>query len=173
GLVVRRALDAAPATGCRRWTDRTFLYPHFGDSELGYAVTDHVAQGRTVHTGLAVITGTEDRQHAYVALSRGTDANYAYVFTTSPKRADPVPGPRPAPELARYDHIHTERNGVRAPAPRPAAPGAALGVPPGVPNRDGPAPAARPPSWTPGSAAGSASWSRCRPGRGPRRSRSA
>jgi hypothetical protein len=62
---VRRALDADPATGQRRWTDRTFLYPHFGDSELGYAVTDHVAMGRTVHTGLAVITGTEDRQHAY------------------------------------------------------------------------------------------------------------
>ena len=80
GLIVRRALDADPQTGRRRWTDRTFVYPHFGDSELGYAVTDHVAQGRTVHTGLAVITGTEDRQHAYVALTRGTDANYAYVL---------------------------------------------------------------------------------------------
>jgi hypothetical protein len=59
------------------------------------------------------------------------------VFTTSPKRADPVPGPRPAPELARYDHIHTERNGVCAPAPRPAPPGAALGVLVGVLDRDG------------------------------------
>ena len=93
--------------------------------------------GRTVHTGLAVITGTEDRQHGYVALTRGTDANYAYVFTTSPKRADPVPGPRPAPELARYDQIHAERDGVRAPATRPAAPGAALGVLAGVLDRDG------------------------------------
>src|SRR5579859_4923221 len=82
---------------------RIRLNADYGDAELGYAVTDHVAQGRTVHTGLAVITGTEDRQHAYVALTRGTDANLAYVFTTSPKRADPVPGPRPAPELARYD----------------------------------------------------------------------
>ena len=26
GLIVRRALDADPATGQRRWTDRTFLY---------------------------------------------------------------------------------------------------------------------------------------------------
>ena len=128
GLVVRRALDADPHTGARRWTDRTFLYQDFSDAELGYAVTDHVAQGRTVHTGLAVITGTEDRQHTYVALTRGTDANLAYVFTTSPKRADPVPGPRPAPELARYDRIHAERDGVRAPATPPAAPGAALGV---------------------------------------------
>jgi conjugative relaxase-like TrwC/TraI family protein len=137
GLVVRRALDADPATGQRRWTERNFLYSHFGDSELGYAVTDHVAQGRTVHTGLAVITGTEDRQHVYVALSRGTDVNIAYVFTVSPKRADPVPGPRPAPELARYDEIHAEPDGVRAPVTRPAPPGMALGVLAGVLDRDG------------------------------------
>ena len=122
GLVVRRALDADPATGRRRWTDRTFLYQHFSDAELGYAVTDHVAQGRTVHTGLAVITGTEDRQHAYVALTRGTDTNLAYVFTTSPKRADPVPGPRPAPRTGplRPDSYRTDRRtGPRHPARSP------------------------------------------------------
>ena len=95
GLIVRRALDADPRTGQRRWTTRAFRYANYRDAELGYAVTDHAAQGRTVHTGLAVFTGTEDRQHAYVALTRGTDANHAYVFTVSPKRADPVPGPRP------------------------------------------------------------------------------
>jgi conjugative relaxase-like TrwC/TraI family protein len=137
GLVVRRALDADPATGRRRWTDRTFVYPHFGDAELGYSVTDHVAMGRTVHTGLAVITGTEDRQHAYVALTRGTDANLAYVFTTSPKQADPVPGPRPAAELARYDRILAERAGVAAPQTGPAPPGTALGVLAAVLDRDG------------------------------------
>jgi conjugative relaxase-like TrwC/TraI family protein len=74
-----------------------------GPRRRARARPDHAAQGRTVHTGLAVITGTEDRQHAYVALTRGTDANLAYVFTACPKRADPAPGPRPAPELARYD----------------------------------------------------------------------
>jgi AAA domain len=127
GLLVRRALDADPRTGQRRWTDRPFLYAHYADAELGYAVTDHAAQGRTVHAGLAVITGTEDRQHAYVALTRGTDVNTAYVFTTFPKRADPAPGPRPAPELARYDQIYTERTGPPAPATPPAPPLAALG----------------------------------------------
>jgi conjugative relaxase-like TrwC/TraI family protein len=137
GLIVRRALDADPATGQRRWTDRTFLYQDYGDAELGYAVTDHVAQGRTVHTGLAVITGTEDRQHAYVALTRGTDANLAYVFTVSPKQADPVPGPRPAPELARYDHIYSERTGVPAPVTPPVPRGEALGVLADVLDRDG------------------------------------
>jgi ATP-dependent exoDNAse (exonuclease V) alpha subunit len=64
GLIVRRALDADPRTGQRRWTDRHFLFNLYQEAELGYAVTDHAAQGRTVHTGLAVITGTEDRQHA-------------------------------------------------------------------------------------------------------------
>jgi len=62
-----------------------------------------------VHTGLAVITGTEDCQHAYVALTRGTDTNMAYVCTLSPKIADPAPDPCPAPELARYDRLAAER----------------------------------------------------------------
>jgi hypothetical protein len=111
------------------------LYQHFSNAELGYAVTDHVAMGRTVHTGLAVITGTEDRQHAYVVLSRGTDTNMAFVFTVSPKLADPVPGPRPAPELARYDRI----TGERAAQPAAAAAGTrdALAVLSGVLDRDG------------------------------------
>jgi hypothetical protein len=137
GLLVRRALDADPRTGQRRWTDRPFLYAGYQDAELGYAVTDHAAQGRTVHTGLAVITGTEDRQHAYVALTRGTDANLAYVFTHSPTTADPAPGPKPAPERARYDKIYAERAGHLAPATEPAPPGTALGVLSAVLDHDG------------------------------------
>ena len=45
GLVVRRALDADPRTGQRRWTNQHFLHAKYGNAELGYAVTDHVAQG--------------------------------------------------------------------------------------------------------------------------------
>jgi hypothetical protein len=135
GLIVRRALDADPATGQRRWTDRTFLYQYFGDAELGYAVTDHVAQGRTVTAGLAMITGTEDRQHGYVALSRGTETNMAYVFTVSPKLADPMPGLRPAPELARYDRITAER--TVQPTAVAAETRDALAVLSGVLDRDG------------------------------------
>jgi conjugative relaxase-like TrwC/TraI family protein len=137
GLLVRRALNPDPQTGQRRWTARAFRYAGYQDAELGYAVTDYAAQGRTVHTGLAVITGTEDRQHAYVALTRGTDANLAYVFTLSPKLADPVPGPKPAPELARYDKILAERSGVPTPGTEPAPPGTALGVLATVLDHDG------------------------------------
>jgi conjugative relaxase-like TrwC/TraI family protein len=111
GLLVRRALDADRETGRRRWTDQQFLYADFADAELGYAVTGHVAQGRTVRVGLAVLTGSEDRQHAYVALTRGTDQNTAYVFTTPVKLADLSPSTRPAPELARYDHLGDHAGG--------------------------------------------------------------
>ncbi|TVZ00006.1 hypothetical protein EAS64_38630 [Trebonia kvetii] len=111
GLIVRRALDADRRTGLRRWTDRQFLYADFADAELGYAVTAHVAQGRTVRVGLAVFNGSEDRQHAYVTLTRGTDENTAYVFTTPVKLSDPAPGARPAPELARYDRLATHAVG--------------------------------------------------------------
>ena len=134
GLLVRRALDADPATGQRRWTDRHFVFNNCKDAELGYAVTDHAAQGRTVHTGLAVITGTEDRQHAYVALSRGTEVNLAYVFTASPKTADPAPGPRPAPELARYDRRVAPGGPAAPPSATPADPVTVLA---GVLDRDG------------------------------------
>jgi hypothetical protein len=136
GLLVRRALDADPKTGQRRWTDRQFLYADFKEAELGYAVTDHAAQGRTVHTGLAVFSGAEDRQHACVALTRGVHENTAYVFTLSPKRSDPAPGPRPAPELARYDRLAEQ-----APAQSPKASDeiheAALGVLAEILGKDG------------------------------------
>ena len=135
GLIVRRALDADPHTGQRRWTGRQFLYAGYHDAELGYAVTDHVAQSRTVTAGLALITGAEDRQHAYVVLSRGTDTNVAYVFTVSPKRADPAPGPRPAPELTRYDRITAGRHGQ--PAAAAAGTRDALAVLASVLDRDG------------------------------------
>ena len=136
GLLVRRALDADPETGHRRWTDRQFLFANFPEAELGYAVTDHTAQGRTVHTGLALITGTEDRQHAYVALSRGTHHNHAYVCTASPEQADITPGPRPAPELERYDRL-THASRAKGHGSRGYEQAEALGVLAGVLARDG------------------------------------
>ncbi len=77
------------------------------------------------------------RPHAYVALTRSTTINLAYVFTLPPKRADPAPGPRPAPELDCYDQIHTERTGPSALATPPAPTADALAVLAAVLKRDG------------------------------------
>ena len=65
--MVRRLLDPDPATGQRRFTDRAFRYTGYQSSDLAYAVTGHSAQGATVHTGIALVTGTEDRQWLYPA----------------------------------------------------------------------------------------------------------
>jgi hypothetical protein len=111
GIMVRRLRDSNPATGQRRFTDRAFRYDGYQTSDLAYAVTGHSAQGATVHTGIALVTGAEDRQWLYPAMTRGTDVNLAFVFTTPARPADPQPGPRPALELDRYDRIRGERAG--------------------------------------------------------------
>jgi hypothetical protein len=124
GIMVRRLLDPDPATGQRRFTDRAFRYTGCQTADLAYAVTGHSAQGATVHTGIALVTGTKDRQWLYPAMTRGTDINLAYVFTTPARPTDPYPGSRPAPELGLYDRTRHERQGFPAaqPAPGPGGP---------------------------------------------------
>jgi TrwC relaxase/AAA domain len=124
GLVVRRLLDPDPATGQRRYTEQAFHYQGYRTCDLAYAVSGHSAQGGTVHTGITLVTGNEDRQWLYAALTRGTDANLVFVSTTPAKVADPAPGTRPAPELERHERNRQERDGY-LPTQRPAAPGGA------------------------------------------------
>ena len=79
-----------------------------------------------MHTGIALVTGTEDRQWLYPAMTRGTDANLAYVFTTPTRPADPQPGTRSAPELDRYDRVSAANApDTRRPPPSGAQPGQA------------------------------------------------
>src|SRR5208283_3024540 len=111
GIMVRRLLDPDPATGQRRFTTQAFRYDGYQSSDLAYAVTGHSAQGATVHTGIALVTGTEDRQWLYPAMTRGTHTNLAFVFATPARPADPQPGTRAAPELDRYDRTRYEHDG--------------------------------------------------------------
>ena len=120
-IVVRRALDCDPDTGARRWARRAFAWAGYGTADLAYAVTGHSAQGRTVRVGLPVVTGTEDRQWLYVAMTRGAESNVMTVFTQSARVADPEAGTRPAPELARHARVERERAGL-AVAPESVAP---------------------------------------------------
>ncbi len=120
GVMVRRLVGPDRATGQRRFTGRSFRFPGYQSADLAYAITGHSAQGGTVHTGIALVTGTENRQWLYPAMTRGTDMNVAFVFTTPVRAADPRPGTRPAPGLDRYDRIRLERQGL---APGQRTPG--------------------------------------------------
>jgi conjugative relaxase-like TrwC/TraI family protein len=110
---VERLTGRDPATGVEQWSapfklNRSYFWKH---AHLAYAVTFHAAEGRTVDSGIAVFTGAEDRQAVTVAMTRGRDANHAYVITGW-GIADPKPGPEPAPELARQARIRAEWAGL-------------------------------------------------------------
>jgi hypothetical protein len=123
-VMVRRLLEPDPKTGQRRFTAQAFAYPGHRTCDLAYAVTGHAAQGTTVHTAITLVSGSEERRWLYPAMTRGTDTNLAFVFTTPARPADPKPGTRPAPELDRYDRHQRERQGrtPAPPSPSPACP---------------------------------------------------
>lgn len=59
--------------------------------DLGYAVTGHGAQGVTVDTAHAVVTPETTRENLYVALTRGSQSNIAYVATDRPDELHGTP----------------------------------------------------------------------------------
>ena len=158
GLLVRRALDADPVTGQRRWTDRHFVFNNHEDAELGYAVTDHAAQGRTVHCR----PGRHHRHRGPPARVRRAEPRHRRQPRLRVHRLtqDRRPGPRPAPgprarplrpprrprrpgRSRRHPGGPGHRAGRRAGPRRPAAirhpdpqPGPGRRRPPGHPARD-------------------------------------
>ena len=53
-------------------------------SDLGYAVTAHRARGVTTETSHVVVTATTTRENFYVVMTRGREANHAYVEINRP-----------------------------------------------------------------------------------------
>lgn len=61
--------------------------------DLGYAVTSYRAQGITVDTSHVLVDLSMTRENLYVALTRGRDANRAYVATDQPDGSHQGPHP--------------------------------------------------------------------------------
>lgn len=57
------------------------------DLRLGYAQTSHSTQGRTVNTALLLIDSPTDHAGVYTPMTRGRDANHAYVITEDTQTA--------------------------------------------------------------------------------------
>ncbi|HEX9765991.1 MAG TPA: MobF family relaxase [Nitriliruptorales bacterium] len=93
--------------------------------ELGWAVTGYGNQGDTVDIGLAVLEPGATRQHAYVALTRGREANHA-IISDPTDMLDPAehlqalvtPVPARESALAVRDALHAEA-GLMLPASEP------------------------------------------------------
>ncbi|WP_231252710.1 AAA family ATPase, partial [Nocardioides furvisabuli] len=61
--------------------------------ELGYAVTAHRAQGITVDTSHVVVSRATTRENLYVSMTRGREANIAYVALNEPDEVHAPPEP--------------------------------------------------------------------------------
>lgn len=59
--------------------------------DLGYAVTAHRAQGLTVDTSHVVVSCTTTRENLYVSMTRGREANIAYVALDKPDEVHAPP----------------------------------------------------------------------------------
>lgn len=59
--------------------------------DLGYAITAHRAQGITVDTAHVVVTASTTRENLYVSMTRGRDANIAYVALDQPDDSHAMP----------------------------------------------------------------------------------
>jgi hypothetical protein len=58
--------------------------------DLAYASTGVGAQGRTVDAGLLFLDGATDVRNLYVAMTRGTETNEAFIVTTGEEQAADV-----------------------------------------------------------------------------------
>jgi len=96
------------------WSDRFLVSERYlvGHGELGYAGNTHVAQGRTTDTAHLLVTGSLNRPSLYVGMTRGRQANAAYVAT-----GEAVPGKEPElvnPEVVLAEIIDNDATELTA-----------------------------------------------------------
>ena len=78
--------------------------------ELGYAMTAHRAQGRTVDTAHAMVSPTTTREVLYVMATRGREVNRLYVETHFDPEPETSHGQSGEPQTARDVLIGALRN---------------------------------------------------------------
>lgn len=83
----------------RRWGASVLLPADYVAEhlDLGYAVTSYRAQGITVDTSHVLVDASMTRENLYVALTRGRNANLAYVAIDKPD--DSRDGPHPGDDI--------------------------------------------------------------------------
>ncbi|MHB1820706.1 MAG: MobF family relaxase [Streptosporangiaceae bacterium] len=83
-----------------------------GHCDLGYALTWHAVEGRTVSVGIALANDNRTRSGLYPAMTRGEQRNDVYAYPASQEPAESVIGRGPAadPELARQRRLDAGRD---------------------------------------------------------------
>jgi hypothetical protein len=117
---VQRLVSCDWETGERQYSP-VFLYGDFQNFDLGYTVTTHSTQGRTVTTSAALVLRTESRHWLYTVMSRGARGNSAIVASSPPKIADRARnGGRARAGAVRADPSRARRLRAAGTAARPS-----------------------------------------------------
>ncbi|WP_233198420.1 MobF family relaxase [Cryobacterium sp. Y50] len=92
----------------RRWGSTVLLPALYVAQhvELGYAVTAHRAQGITTDTAHVVVAPSMPRENLYVAMTRGREANTAYVAVDRPDVAHVGPRPGDVGDVTARSILH-------------------------------------------------------------------
>ncbi len=96
----------SPNDGAKARLPRTYVDAHV---ELAYAGTAHAVQGRTVDVAHMLCDPNVGREALYVALTRGREANSAWVITDSTDHPEWVDG-EPATTAEAALHLAIERS---------------------------------------------------------------
>jgi hypothetical protein len=138
GTVTARRSAGRDESGRLRWEAGTFRFDECATADLAYGATAHTKQGKTVSSGIVLVTGNEPPSWVYSAMTRGGRENIACVFTSPADPAEQDPGTRPAPDLQHAAVLAAEREGRPLPPIPPESPGAreGLAVLAGIVSRD-------------------------------------
>ncbi len=113
GMTVCRVTGHDQQTGQRTWSAPFTLTSAYAaaNCDLGYAVTWHTVEGRTVSVGIALANDKRTRSGLYPAMTRGEQRNdiYAYPSAHEPPESDIGRGPAPDPEVARQRRLESDR----------------------------------------------------------------
>jgi hypothetical protein len=115
-LTVSRLTGYDQETGERTWSAPFHLRSSYAADycDLGYALTWHTVEGRTVSVGIALANDGRTKSGLYVAMTRGQQRNEVYAYPTTNELVGQ--GTSPDPEIARQLNLQAERDGNKSAA---------------------------------------------------------
>jgi conjugative relaxase-like TrwC/TraI family protein len=120
-LTVIRQIRAGTAGGQITWSAPFTISTAYAQEhcDLGYALTWHTVEGRTVSVGIGLVSDDRNRRGLYVAMSRGARRNEIFAYPAAQEPAVSAIGRSPAAdaELARQRKLDAERQAAAAVPP--------------------------------------------------------
>ena len=116
-VTVRRLTGHDQQTRQRTWSQPFTISGAYAAAscDLGYALTVHTVEGRTVGTGITLASDAQSRSSLYVAMTRGRDRNNVYAYSAGTEDSQFGAKADPDPEVSRQRSLLAYRAGFDDP----------------------------------------------------------